>query len=78
MLEIFAASVKDDIIFGATPAVLSLARLITFSKLQNQSSIIVAEILVRQFVFLSPNQIPEQEKRHFWDLLLQITYFHRQ
>lgn len=65
----FAASVKDDIIFGATPAVLSLARLMTFSKLQNQSSIIVAEILVRQFVVLSPHRIPEHGERHFWGLL---------
>ena len=65
----FAALIKDDIIFGATPAVLSLARLITFSKLQNQSSIIVAEILVRQFVVLSPHRIPEHGERHFWDLL---------
>ena len=61
----FAASVKDDIIFGATPAVLSLARLITFSKLQNQSSIIVAEILIRQFVFQSPHRISEHGKRQF-------------
>ena len=38
----FAALVNDDIISGATPEVLSLAKLITFPKRQNLSLIIAA------------------------------------
>ena len=70
MLDIFAALVNDDIIFGATPEVLSLAKLITFSKRQNLSLIIVAQILIYLFAFLSLNQIQEYEKRHFLNLTL--------
>ena len=70
MLDIFAASVNDDIISGATPEVLSLAKLITFPKYQNLSLIIVTQILIYLFASLSLNQIQEYEKRHFLSLIL--------
>ena len=70
MLDIFAAAFNDDIISGATPAVLSLAKLIIFSNLQNLSLIIAAQILIYLFVSLSLNQTQEYEKRHFLNLTL--------